>query len=172
MASCSHRDPRPGSSMSTFSSATPTTPAPATQATPTKRSRSLQRGGGGARHARSVSSEGGGGAQLCHSTPQVSSCHVSPRVTARVSQDLDGAGRVSRCGPVKTWRSSDGLVTPVSPSPAQSPARQAPRPPGLGSRPPAPRRRGSSLASSVTSLHLGLASPRHRAPGQLVMLVY
>ena len=155
--------------MSTFSSATPTTPAPATQATPTKRSRSLQRGGGGARHARSVSSEGGGGggAQLCHSTPQVSSCHVSPRVTAHVSQDLDGAGRVSRCGPVKTWRSSDGLVTPVSPSPAPSPARQAPRPPGLGSRPPAPRRRGSSLASSVTSLHLGLASPRHRAPGQL-----
>ena len=66
---------RPASSlsMSTFSSCQPSMPStPATAASPDKRSRSLQRGGG--RHSRSVSSEGRGirrHAQLSHSTPQV-----------------------------------------------------------------------------------------------------
>ena len=81
---------RPASSlsMSTFSSCQASQPStqlspschtschstPATAASPGKRSRSLQRGRGGGRHSRSVSSEGRGitrHAQLSHSTPQV-----------------------------------------------------------------------------------------------------
>merc|ERR1719270_1034433 len=147
---------RPPSSMSTFSTAggqpsQPSTPAgdqPVTS-TPSKRSRSLQRGRGQGgqdqgvmRHSRSVSSDDGSrngirhAGQLSHSTPQ----------------DLDtglatGYRTVSRG---KTWRSNDGLITPVSfdgcspyhtpgDSPAESPLHVAKFHPSFFTRVPLTR---------------------------------
>ena len=121
----------------------------------TSRSRSLQRGRVErlSRTSRSVSSDGGrlggGRGQLSHSTPQ----------------DLDSGLLSGWRG--RTWRSNDGLITPVSPA---SPARPVSRfQPQLCSRVPL-RARRKPLASSDSVSSLNNPSP-HRDPlrGQLTL---